>query len=203
METTISTNTVLTQSLVNSYVWPVIISDDVTVTLGQNIIFDNSKNFFMVGGNNIIFDGNNYTITIQGVTNYNGAFSNSISMFGFENIVIKNLGILTSNNSTLADLGGWICQSNFGGLSKNLLIYNCYSTGVINGINSGGIMGYRCASGGDLTIENCFTTGIISGKYAGGIIGSEGCYGYMYDTIQPNAGRGFVAAGGNGNDDEA
>jgi len=204
--TTLTTNTTLTQSLVNSYTWPVSINANVTITLGENIIFNILDHYFIIEGNNIVFNGNNNTITINGVIGYYGVFSPTISMIGLQpssyiqNTTIKNLGVLTSNNSTLDNLGGWICQGNFGFSNLNISIINCYSTGEIGGMNSGGIVGYNCAYGGTLNIENCFTTGNITGKYAGGIIGSDCCSSLNSQSNTTN--KAVVAFGGNGNDDE-
>ena len=208
----LSGNVILTQSLVNSYVWPVSIAANTTVKLGENITLNGNTKYFTIDGSNIIIDGSYNTITITNVTNYAGVFSPSEDLtflLGYsdmnkyiQNTTIKNLGVLSSN-STLANMGGWICQSNFGSLNQNVLISNCYSNGVINGINSGGIIGYNCAYGGYLTIENCYTTGIITGKYAGGIVGSGGCYSFFYNTITNQAStKDFSNFGGTGNDDE-
>lgn len=203
----INSNTNLTQNSVDySYNWPVTISENVTITLLQDISFNNLNNYFIIDGNNITFNGNNKTITISDVSGYNGIFTQSISLLGLpytsyiQNTTIKNLGVL-SNNSSLANYGGWICQSSFGALNQNVLISNCYSTGEIGGMSSGGIFGWNCAYGGNLTIENCFTTGKISGKYAGGIIGSDGCYSFTYNFNNPSGDRGFTSSD-TGNDDE-
>lgn len=190
--TTITQNTILTQNLANNYSWPVTISENVTILLGENINISGINKYFIINGNNIKMDGNNYTITISNTNSYNGLIYQDQVMLGLslsnyiQNTTIKNIGIL-SNNSNLADYAGWLCQDSFGALNQNVQIINCYSTGEINGKYSGGLFGYNCAYGGYLTIENCYTTGNITGKFAGGITGCDGCFSFSYD---PDTGQG-------------
>ncbi len=174
----INTSTTITQTFVDISLWPIIInggtsSNIITITLGENIVLNNLLQYFIFDSEYIVFDGGNFTITIDGITNYPGLIQNGTSSFsGYSNTTIQNLGILTSNDSTLNNSAGWICQSYYSSGSTDNLIQNCYSTGVISGSDSGGICGLNVGSNnGNCTITNCYSTGIISGNNSGGIFG--------------------------------
>jgi LPXTG-motif cell wall-anchored protein len=133
------------------------------------------------GARNFHYDGQGYSITIDGVTNFDGLFVNTN---GDE---IKNLTI-HENNSTLAINKGWFVGqdtnstftnvsstgqiSNGGGgivgAATGTTISRSYSTGVI-GQNAGGIVGEYSQNG---TISNSYSTGLIQ-DYAGGIVGGS------------------------------
>lgn len=166
--------------------WPVTIvntnpiaSNIITVFFNSpNILLNNSINqYFIVGSQYITFDGNNNTITV-GVDGWLGLLKNGTGINAFANITIKNIGVKTTNNSTinLANNSGWLCQSSFGNYGKNgsnNQIINCYSTGNI-GINSkisgcGGLVGFNPC----VQVSNCYSTGNISNR-SYGIIGQNG-----------------------------
>ncbi len=185
LATTISTSVTLTQALVNSYVWPVTIqggtiANPVTITVGENLTLTSSTRYFIIGSNYIVFNGNNYNITYQVGSIYNGLIQNGTSStFAFSNITIKNINFKNSGGS-ISNGGGWIAQSYFGNGStyatSNILIDNCNSDSTITA-NGGGICGsylnYGCAN--LLTVSNCYSTGTISST-AGGICGSYSNY---------------------------
>ncbi len=145
-----------------------------TIKLYTNLTFRNSNQYFIMGSEYIIFDGDNKKITIDNVLNYpgliqNGTFSNN----GYSNVTIKNLGIETSGTSTLSSSSsGWVTQFYFSKGAINNIIDNCYSTGEISDYRSGGISGASTGVGGHCTISNCYSTGIISGNEASGICSS-------------------------------
>ena len=136
-----------------------------TYTLNQDIVLSDNSYFNL---NNETFDGNGHTITIDGVTGFSGVFHTISS-----DVVIKNLGVLATNGSTLStdnteSGSGWVVTDNT--IDHNsLLIQNCYSTGPIASYG-GGICGYYCSYG--IIIENCYSTGNID-TGAGGIVGSK------------------------------
>jgi hypothetical protein len=134
-----------------------------------------TNGYFIIGSQYITINGNNKIVTINSITNYLGLIQNSNSINnGFTNININYLGVITSNNSTLASGGGWVGQQYFGkGISTGIISATyCYSTGAISGY-AGGIFGDSTgflASGGTITASNCYSTGNI-GLFAGGIFG--------------------------------
>jgi hypothetical protein len=164
----------------NSTQWPVTIqnagSTTVTVTFVNNLIL-NSENdqFFIMGNDNITVNGDNHTVTIDGISNYPGLIQNGTSSSdGKNNITIEYIGVLTSNGSTLVEEGGWVCQSFFSTNATNNNVNNCYSTGSIEN-NSGGILGYIAGAGYQssvtISVLNCYSMGTI-GFGCGGIFGS-------------------------------
>jgi hypothetical protein len=180
MSTIVNTSTTITQDLLNSYLWPVIInggtsSNIITITLGENIVLNNVLKYFKIGSEYIIFEGNNFKVTINGVTGgYPGLIQNGTSSTsGYSNTTIQNIAVLTSNGSILGFETGWICQSYYSRNSINNLVQNCYSTGNISD-DSGGICGSNAGYiNGKVTIYNCYSTGNIIGLSSGGICGSN------------------------------
>ena len=165
--------------------WPVRIVNTsttngiLTIVFDTNIVFNtsygNTTGYFKFGSNNITINGNNKIVNINGIGSYPGLFQNGTSSTnGFTNIIIRDLGVVTSNGSTLASSGGWIGQSYFvkGISSGSITVTNCYSTGNIS-TNAGGIFGSFVGDGstaGSITVTNCYSTGNISNN-AGGIFG--------------------------------
>ena len=144
-----SSATYLTKSAGNTY-----------YTLNQDIVLSDNSYFNL---NNETFDGNGHTITIDGVTDFSGVFHISYS-----DGIIKNLGILAINGSTLSSTGGGWVLANNSVSNSSLSIQNCYSNGPIASYG-GGICGNNCSNA--IIIENCYSTGSIDTE-AGGIVGS-------------------------------
>ncbi len=144
-----------------------------TVKLYSDITFTNNNQYFIIGSEYIIFDGDNHNVLINSIINYSGFIQNGTSSTsGFSNVTIKNFGLTTSGGSTLLDNNGWIAQSYFSSNATNNLIDNCYSTGDISNSDSAGISGILTAINGNCTISNCYSSGIISGSQSSGICGS-------------------------------
>ena len=127
------------------------------------------------GARNFHYDGQGHSITIDGITNFNGLFVNTN---GDE---IKNLTI-QENNSTLASSKGW-----FVGQDTNSTFTNVSSSGLIS-VGGGGIVGEANGT----TINRSYSTGVI-GQSAGGIIGQYSqnatvTNSYSTGLIQDNAG---------------
>ena len=231
----ITTSTILRNATVNNYTWPITISGGtssipVIITLGDNITLSIGNNYFIIGSEYIIFEGGNKTVTIDGVTEYKGLIQNGTGSTGtsnnngFSNITVNNIGVLTSNHSTLNNgnyqEGGWLCQCYWASNETNCRVNSCWSTGPIRE-GAGGIFGSRssgsaikCYSTGPIAIGaggifglkslgaaiSCYSTGRIV-EYAGGIFGLDSsgsatnCF--STETIESNAGGifGFNSTG--------
>jgi len=145
-----------------------------TFTLLQNIVWTsfvtatgiNITDFIAVNATEI-FDGNNKTIDLTGVTDWKGLFlstgTDAVNLPRF----IK-LGMI--NGTSLATNAGYIMRQD----CRRFQVEDCYNTGLVNGAYSGGIAGYRAGyigSGGIGKIYRSYNTGTITGAYAGGIAG--------------------------------
>ena len=74
-------------------------------------------------------------LLLTSITNYPGLIQNGTSSSNGEtNITIQDIGLTTSNGSTLRSGGGWVAQTYFGkGISSGAININkCYSTGTIS-----------------------------------------------------------------------
>ncbi len=144
-----------------------------TVKLYTDITFTNNNQYFIIGSEYIIFDGDNHNVIIDNVVNYPGFIQNGTSSTsGYSNVTIKNIGLTTSGGSTLLDNNGWITQYYFSSNATNNIIDNCYSTGIISNSYTAGISAPLTAINGNCTITNCYSTGEISGNESSGICGS-------------------------------
>jgi hypothetical protein len=171
---TISTNTTITQSDVNSYTWPVTISNGATVTFGENLIFSSDNRYFIIGSNGITVDGNGNTATLYGNFYYDGLIQNGMaSSYGKSNITVYNIGVVTSGSVNLNENTGWVCRPYFAKGSNNNVVYNCYSTGSISTNDAGGICGGGAGgSGGSCIVYNCYSSGNTNYN-GGGICGKD------------------------------
>jgi hypothetical protein len=158
--TTINTTTSITQDMISSFTWPIIINSGVTIILGSNISLNDNNQYFIINGSNIVFNGVNFIINFADIVNYPGLFQNN--NLSNTNIIIQNIDII-SNSSSLIDNAGWICQSGF--LNGNVKFSK--TNGIISN-NSGGIFGQGCYNCSSI---NNYTSGNI-GVYGGGIFGS-------------------------------
>ena len=171
-------------------IWPVNITNTntnyyLTIIFNTDIEFNtaigNTNGYFILNSDNIIFDGNDKRILIQGILNYPGLINNGYgSNNGYSNITIKNL-VVDKVDATLSRLNGWIGQQYF---AKNIThgiinIINCSTNGDIPS-NSGGILGsFSFYNSNDciLNVIKCSSSGNIgeTGSYYnyGGIFGSN------------------------------
>ena len=166
---------------VNIDEWPCVLTTQ-KIFLITNLKFTSNSNYFIIGSDGIEFDGKSFIIELDGFNNYgglleNGKSSNTATANGKNNIIIKNLGIMTQS-VLLANSAGWIGRNYFGKNAKNNQITNCFSTGNINGQYSGGICGANTGfvtANSKLTssvyITRCYTIGNITDRYSGGIVG--------------------------------
>ena len=179
--------TPITQATINTGGGTIALAPSTSYILMEPVIM--TAPFSSVGAS-VIFDGGNYTITMNYGINFVGLFSATVT--------VSNLGVLPGT-STLDAYAGWFFALGIGGSATNCYSIgdigdngggifgasssgdasNCYSTGTI-GTNGGGIFG-NSSSGG--TATNCYSTGPI-GVFGGGIFGrsspgtaiAENCY---------------------------
>jgi hypothetical protein len=183
---------------ISGYTWPVTIintnpNSPLKITLTSAINLNSVNQYFIIGSDKITFDGNSKQVVIDNIVNYPGIFQNGTSQTnGYSNIELKNFGISTAASSTLADGGGWLCQPYF----RNGTILNSYSTGIISGTYTGGLIG---SNSNYMIVTNCYSTGIISGARAAGIFGAFGNYNtatncYSYGLISGIQSGGIYGA---------
>lgn len=216
--TVISSSTVLTQSLLDSYSWPVTINggisgSPVVITLGEDVTLSNSQNYFILNGDYIDFNGNDHKIIISGISFYNGLIKNGSSQSswvqdpddpdnyilqttvvnGFSNIYIYDLTV-NAVNSDVASGAGWIGQSAFSINATNGVFENCSSNGPIRQ-GAGGIVGEKTS----VTVKKSSFLGTHIGGYAGGIFGekSSGTAIDCYSSAPSLGNRGGGIFGGN------
>jgi hypothetical protein len=160
--------------------WPVTIvntaagsNTSLDVNFAPGITYASTTNYFICGSDKITFDGQNNPINVS-VDNWLGLIQNGTSGNNGKNqIVVKNIGIISTN--TIVSDAGWVCQRYFGfGISsRNNEIQNCYSTGTIGTIGSFESAGISGSDTANSTISNCYSNGNIPGNYAAGICGSR------------------------------
>ena len=115
------------------------------------------------------FDGQNHTIS--------GLYFNDentwlVGLFGYNNGIIKNVGVIDSYFKGKNYVGG-VCGDNWNGT-----IENSYNTGSVSGSdwNIGGVCGHNYRS----TITNSYNTGSVSGfRSVGGVCGDN-----YYGTVE-------------------
>ncbi|WP_418264669.1 hypothetical protein [Flavobacterium faecale] len=168
--TSITSDTTITQAWIDNRIHnlPILLNTDVTLTIAENLTFNDANMYFAIRGTGVTIDGNAKTITLSNITNYRGISNNGnyldANVSAFSGSIVKNIGVI-SNNSTLKEYCGWIGQQGYGN-GEEFTITNCYSTGNITNDGSGGILGNAFMNG---TISNCYSLGNISGSYAAGI----------------------------------
>ena len=169
--------------------WPLTIQNTapsstniVTVKLTTDITFTaayaDANGCIILDSEWITIDGNSKTITVDGITNYEGFLENgtSVGALGYTNITIKDLGVIVAGVSTLKFFGGWLGRQYFGNGITNgtITVTNCYSNGDISALG-GGIFGLYTGvnCNGTITATNCYSTGDMTtvGAFPGGIFG--------------------------------
>ncbi len=152
--------------------WPVIISGRASISLSGPLKFDDINNYLIVNSdisNNVSITSDNLNqINISNIPNYGGlVYSRS------NNTIVKNIGITSSGNTTLAINSGWIGRCNSAMIYSFIgTIDTCYSTQLVVNNDCGGIVGTYAGYNGVCNINNCYTLGEISGSNCGGIAGS-------------------------------
>ena len=155
--------------------------DTTTYTLQKDLIIntDNlSAALIPENVGNVIFDGNNHSVTYVDSNGNettdlvtNGLFQTSEGLNFL--IMIKNISV---RGGQLADTCGFICSPFFGksNSGNGIYIMDCSSTGLISGINSGGIVGgaFGMEASCSLIISNCYSSGNITSANSGGIAGA-------------------------------
>ena len=132
---------------------------------------DNTKCIVLL--KNEKFEGNSYSIDLNGTSNWEGLFRIAQSNNGgpsslADAALIEDVHMIGGETSRT---GGFIVQSQ----QNHFIVKNCSSSGVIRGHNccygGGGICGQRCS--GDILITHCWSSGEIRGYSTGGIAGRE------------------------------
>jgi hypothetical protein len=150
----------------------------------SDLSLNSDNQYFDISGEYVTIDGDEYTVTIDGVTGYPGLVKNS-----FSNVTVKNINITAVNSSTLytsgTDGAGWIGQEYYGNSKTNNLITNCHNSAPINTGGGGGIVGTNCGKDGAvLTISYCSNSSAIFGNDAnGGAGGIAGWFSGAYGTL--------------------
>ncbi|WPR70478.1 hypothetical protein SLW70_11040 [Flavobacterium sp. NG2] len=168
--TLISTDTTIDQSWINNHInnLPILLDTNVTITIAENLTFNDANMYFAVRGTGVRIDGASKTITLDNITNYRGVVNNGnylgANVSAFTGSVVEKLGVI-SNSTTLKSYCGWIGQQGYGN-GAGFAISNCYSTGEMFNEGTGGILGNAFMNG---TVSNCYSLGKISGQSAAGI----------------------------------
>lgn len=143
-----------------------------TYTIVQDFLWTDlgldSTDYIILGAGET-FDGNGKTIDLTGITGWQGLFASSANDFATSPL-IKNLGMINGNFS--ANDSGYVVRSN----QPFFRVDNCYNTGIVAGVFSGGIVGSYAGISGKCTITNCYNYGIIANQYTGGIAGAAVAY---------------------------
>ena len=196
LTTTISTSTTITQTLLNTYTFPVTINggtleNPVKITFDEDLIISSIIGYFIIGSDYINIDGQNNIVTITDIVDYPGLIQNGTSISdAYTNITVENIGILNSDTTTLLSYGGWLCHQYYGRniSTGKIIIQNCYSTGIISGTLSGGIcgglFGFGASGDAELIIQNCYSTGNMIGDNDGGICGGQCGYQFSGSKIE-------------------
>eukprot|EP01138_Halocafeteria_seosinensis_P008626 gb/GECG01008816.1/.p1 GENE.gb/GECG01008816.1/~~gb/GECG01008816.1/.p1 ORF type:complete len:927 (+),score=68.81 gb/GECG01008816.1/:1-2781(+) len=136
-------------------------------------VFPTSPHPHLTLGKGEIFDGQGYTIYLNGTTNWQGLIKVSNDVTNFADApLIKNLHMKGGRTSIG---GGFIVQSQ----QKFFMVDSCTSTGIIYGQKhpfhgGGGITGEQCgANGGQALVINCHTSGPTEAADGGGICGRK------------------------------
>ncbi len=177
--------------------WPYTIVNKITGILTVNVLSDftvaSTSQYFIIGSENIEFNGQGHTVTVYSVTDYPGLVKNGSLEFtlqvlrlvpGKTNIKIIGFRIDAPSPSTLQKGSGWIGNAFFANSisSGTVEIRNCSANGSIDGADgfsysytgSGRILG-MCAGermeNAKIIIDSCYSEGSIQ-KHSGGILGS-------------------------------
>jgi len=170
---TISSSISISQSNISTLSWPVTVNggssnNPTIITLDENLTLNNSNHYFIIGSNYVTIDGNNKTITISELNNsYSGLVQNGTSTIsGYSNIVIKNMTIMTTNNSCTTVNSGWFGWAYFTG--SNNTFTNCINNGPNLNTGTSGIVGAYSSA----YVSYCTNNGNVSGHSGGGIFGA-------------------------------
>jgi hypothetical protein len=137
--------------------------------LGDNLVFENSFPGYLFLNQECYFDGNGKTIILKDIQNFSGLFYTDESN---GNTIVRNLKVKTSNVSVSNYCGVFMEGSSDNSILCNGKIINCKSSlkNSTLGIGSGGFIG---GSSGNIYIEKCRGKGLINGVDSGGLIGGN------------------------------
>ena len=140
-----------------------------TLTSGDTIKLTASFSFASVNSiinmiDGVTFDGQGFTVTLAS-GNHEGLLQ--LPSSSAPDCNIQNIGV-NGDNATIVGNWGILVKGRIGAVHGN--IYNCYVSGVLTNINSGGIIGY-VRNNSKINIERCVFNGTIDGEKVGGIVG--------------------------------
>ena len=154
---------------------------------------DSFKPWIPFGSYNGVFDGAGHTISGLYSTGYHcrNYHDQACGLFGrleYNNLVIKNLGIVDSYFSGGNNVGGFIGDM----YGYSLVIANSYFDGVLIGIeNVGGLVGF--VGNANTAILSSYNRGLIDGDYdVGGLVGLSDDGGSL--TVMYSSNEGTVKA---------
>jgi len=124
---------------------------------GPITVTDPAFYFFLDTATGVVFDGQNNTIDISGISGFQGLFG----CYSDTSLYVKNLTI-TATNSCLGEGQGWF----FGPYITYPVIVNCVNYGPITGNYCGGFFGEYAAW---TFAINCTNRAEVCGPYSGGI----------------------------------
>lgn len=162
------------------------------ITLSSSCVTSPATNAkFIIGSNKILVEGNGKTVTISGVTNYQGLFQNNNST-GYTDIVVQNLSINSSSSTLLGTLGngcGWFFGTNTSSNYGFMTLSNCSSQCPISNSGGGFFGSNACYNNGTIIVSNCTNSGTI-GSYGGGFFGSHSANGSGIITVSDSYNTG-------------
>ena len=171
--------------------WPVTIFSDGWVRFTENVILSNNINkHFIIAGDNVTIDGQNFTITIGQPNGYNwyGLVKNgSNGVSGWWSLTIKNIKLATTaTTGCLYYNCGYLTWDYFCIRIDGCNVSNCSNSGNINVTYGGGLFGQFTGAyvldnvPGSVKAYYCYNTGTINTglDQVGGIFGQySGAYG--------------------------
>lgn len=140
------------------------------ITLGISQIAVLASGYFVIGSNKITINDNTHIVTIKDNSNFTGLIRND-SNPGKNDIVVKNIGVLSDNSSLelIAEnvAHGWLFQRATSQNSGTMSVSNSYSDGTIRDFCGGLFGSFAGAQSGNVTVTECFSTGSIQN---GGVV---------------------------------
>jgi hypothetical protein len=162
------------------------LSVKLTTAMTIDSTINSNNSLFIIGSDDVTFDGQTNVININGITNYKGLFQNgtfggvignataSSSKVGatINNVTVTVSSSTLNVNTSTGEFAGWLCAAYF---SKSLSTPSDYS--VFSSCSSNGIIGNGCGGlvgsySNILTMTSCTSSGAISGDGAGGLLGA-------------------------------
>jgi hypothetical protein len=159
-------------------------SAPVVINLISDLTLTTSSNLFTWTSGNWVLNGNGHTVTVSGVSGFNGLFGQINSGGTVQNLAIhSSSSSLSGNAGAIAQVSSGVINhvssdfeiyGNAGGLVQTAnggSINNSFTTGNIAGINAGGMIEQVT---GTVTMSGDYVAGNVTGLNAGGMVESVG-----------------------------